>query len=127
MWTPVLQSIDNGTERFLVECELGLTTRFVRNVCDPVAEALSATKLSNATFGDIHAVKPAPNCIPDVVLLEVSNPRSPTRAGRLLSVGEPETFWTLPLEEYPVTSSLFERLNLEHHIGKCHCFGQGES
>jgi hypothetical protein len=63
---------------------------------------------------------------PDVVLLEASNPRSPTRAGRLLSVSELGTFWTLPLEEYPVTSSLFERLNLEHHISKCHCFGQGE-
>lgn len=100
MWRPVLQSIDNGSERFLVGCELGLTTRFVRNICDPVAETLSATRLSNVTFGDIHAVKPAPNCIPDVVLLEASNPRSPTRAERLLSVGELETFWTLPLEEY---------------------------
>lgn len=42
----------NG-ERYLTGNEPGLTTRFVRNLCDPVSEALSVTHLRQvmlATF-----------------------------------------------------------------------------
>lgn len=112
-----------GNERFLVGCELGLTTRFVRNVCDPVAKALSVTSLSDTIFGDIYAVEASPTTIPDVVLLNVPNPDSPTPGtARLICVGELKTFWTFRLENYPADSTIYRRLNLEHHIGKCYCF-----
>jgi hypothetical protein len=107
-------------ERFVVGNELGLTARFIRNVCDPVTKAFSVSSLSNLRFGDIHSVKLQPASFPDVIVLGFTNALAPVRQeGHLLVVGELKTFWTVELEQYPVTSTLMERRNLEHPIGKC--------
>jgi hypothetical protein len=105
-------------ERFVVGNELGLTSRFNRNVCDVVTKALSVSTLSHARFGDIQSVEPNTTLFPDVVALTFTNPQSPVRPeGHLLAAGELKTFWTVELENYPVTSELMARRNLEHHIG----------
>jgi hypothetical protein len=46
-------------EQYLVGNEIGLTARFVRHVCDPVAKALSVTSLQGLIFADIQSVRPA--------------------------------------------------------------------
>jgi hypothetical protein len=46
-------------EQYLVGNEIGLTARFVRHVCDPVAKALSVTSLQGLIFADFQSVRPA--------------------------------------------------------------------
>lgn len=56
---------------------------------------------------------------PDVTALFSPNPSSPTQAeGRPIAVEELKTFWTFPLEIYPVTSPVMGRRSLERPIGK---------
>lgn len=58
-------------ECYLTGNELGLTTRFARNLCDPVSEALSVTNMRDIMFGDIHSVRKTTMEIPDLVMVKL--------------------------------------------------------
>ena len=108
-------------ERYLTGNKLGLTARFVRNLCDPVSEALSVTHLHQFMFGDINSVRPATTDIPDLVILKVVDPEHPdSRTSTLEIVGELKTSWTFELEAFPVTvtSSIEDLGELERPVGK---------
>lgn len=96
---------------YCVGSELGLTTRFVRYVCDPVTKALSVSDLS-LQFGDMQSFRQHPLIIPDVTLAILGS--SPAR---LIAAGELKTWWTVNLEEITVMSDLDERRYLQPHIG----------
>lgn len=124
-----LQSMDlNGqvsliesrnAERYLTGNELGLTTRFVRNLCDPVSEALSVTHLRQVMFGDIHSIRTTTMEIPDLVMVKLVNPEQPNReTTTLVLVGEMKTWWTFELEQFPVSSPAEELGELERPVGK---------
>jgi len=94
----------NG-ERYLTGNEPGLTTRFVRNLCDPVSEALSVTHLRQVMFGDVYSIRKTTMEIPDLVMVKLVNPEQPNRETTILVlVGEMKTWWTLELELFPVSS-----------------------
>ena len=106
-------------ERYLTGNELGLTTRFARNLCDPVSEALSVTNMRDIMFGDIHSVRKTTMEIPDLVMVKLVNPEQPNRETTILVlVGDMKTYWTLELELYPVTSRVEELTELERPVGK---------
>ncbi|KAH1493479.1 hypothetical protein LV164_005532 [Aspergillus fumigatus] len=59
-------------EHYHVGNELGLTGRFNKYVCDPVAKVLSVTEHAHLTFGDFQAaVHTQCSDVPDVVVLSV--------------------------------------------------------
>lgn len=108
----------NG-EHYLTGSEPGLTARFVRNLCDPVSEALSVTHLHDIMFGDIHSVRRTTTEIPDLVMVKLVNPEQPNRATTtLVLVGEMKTWWTLELELFPVSSPVEELAELERPVGQ---------
>lgn len=108
----------NG-ERYLTANEPGLTARFVRNLCDPVSEALSVTHLRQVMFGDIHSVRKTTEEIPDLVMVKVVDPEQPSRQTTVLVlVGEMKTWWTFELELFPVSSPAEELAELERPVGK---------
>lgn len=99
-------------EKYVVGNELGLTARFVANVCDPVAKALSVTSEGHVRFGDIQAVKLGPTSFPGVTLLGLGSENT-----SLLALVELKPFWTFTLEQYPILSSLAVRRPLEPSMG----------
>ncbi|PGG96352.1 hypothetical protein AJ79_09625 [Helicocarpus griseus UAMH5409] len=104
-------------ELYAVANELGLTGRIQKNLCDPVAKALSVTDFSFIRFGDIQTVERSSG-LSDIVTLRLRN-ISPTESETsLIAAGELKTFWTLKLGQFPVNSELFYRRNLEPHIGQ---------
>lgn len=108
----------NG-EHYLTGNEPGLTTRFVRNLCDPVSEALSVTHLRQIMFGDIHSVRKTTMEIPDLVMVEVVNPEQPNRETTVLVLfGEMKTWRTFELELFPVSSPAEDLAELERPVGK---------
>ncbi|KAL4779635.1 hypothetical protein BJX76DRAFT_340249 [Aspergillus varians] len=112
-------SKSDDIERYIVANELGLTGRFVKNVCDPVTKALSVTELSNLGFGDVHSIEYVTAHIPDVIVLRRSNVQNLTREDlSITAVGEIKTYWTLGLQHFPITLPIARRLTLEPHIGQ---------
>lgn len=105
-------------ESYFVGSKLGLTTRFAVHVCDAVAKALSSTALP-LKFGDLQAVSPHPDGIPDVTLAIFRSPHPPSsRTATIIAAGELKTFWTLNLGEWTVNAPLQDRAYLEPFIGK---------
>lgn len=49
---------DDQSENFIVGCELGLTGRFSKHICDVVTKALPVTNLPNLKFGDYQVLEP---------------------------------------------------------------------
>lgn len=52
--------------------ELGLTARFVRDLCDPVSEALSVIH-RQVMFGDIHSIHSRTWETPSLVMVKLVN------------------------------------------------------
>lgn len=104
-------------DSYFVGCELGLTTRFARHVCEPVAKALSLSNLL-LKFGDLQALIPNALAIPDVALA-IFGPEIPPRTPRttLIAAGELKTWWTVNLGDVTVRSRLHRRAYLEPYVG----------
>ncbi|KAJ5948269.1 hypothetical protein N7466_001284 [Penicillium verhagenii] len=104
--------LNDETELYTVGNELGLTGRFVRNVCDPVIKALEPVLgMASIRFADFQAISTPEATIPDVCLgLIATRPRP----NNVHLVGEMKTPWTI-LDEYlhlnrPSTSPRLEPL-----------------
>jgi hypothetical protein len=98
-------------EHYHVGNELGLTGRFNKHVCDPVAKVLSVTEHAHLTFGDFQAaVHTQCSDVPDVVVLSV--PRL-----NVITVGGLKTFWTVLLEDYPVNRGPARIAPMQPHFG----------
>ena len=112
--------VTSEEERFIVANELGVTSRFIKNICDSVSSALSVTRLRDVFFGDIQSVNvAAPLRIPDVTVSRVTNPQSlQGNALRVVAVGELKTWWMIELEQFPITDPEPSLVHLENHIGK---------
>ncbi|ODM22862.1 hypothetical protein SI65_00451 [Aspergillus cristatus] len=54
---PVSKTDSSEGEKYLIRNKRGLATRFVHNVCDPVAKALSTTSYQDLVFGDVEGVQ----------------------------------------------------------------------
>ncbi|RDH27107.1 hypothetical protein BDQ94DRAFT_185222 [Aspergillus welwitschiae] len=99
-------------ETFAVGSELGLTGTIPKHICGAVTKALSFTSPSHLKSGDYQTIRPSESDkIPDLVMLTV--PRH-----KILLVGEIKTFWTVFLEDYPVTSGYATFVNLQHHFSQ---------
>jgi hypothetical protein len=104
--------LNDETELYMIGNELGLTGRFVRNVCDPVIKALEPVPgMASIRFADLQAISTPEYTIPDVCLgLIATRPRP----SNVHLVGEVKTPWTI-LDEYlhlnrPNTSARLEPL-----------------
>lgn len=101
------------SERFAIGCEPGLTTRFAKHVCDAVSKVMSVVPgLSHLTFGTYKAAVPTDSKkVPDIVLLLTPN-------WRIVLVGELKTYWTVSLQDHPVSDGPGGPLPLQPHLGK---------
>ncbi|OQE07677.1 hypothetical protein PENVUL_c012G08578 [Penicillium vulpinum] len=91
--------IKDESEIYVVGSELGLSGRFVRNLCDPVMQALMPLdQMSSVRFADIQALTPSGRTVPDVTFGLV-NPSFPRSTTGLYMVGEFETPWTVDVDE----------------------------
>lgn len=107
---PVTDDSDMN-EHYHVGNELGLTGRFNKYVCDPVAKVLSVTEHAHLTFGDFQAaVHTQCSDVPDVVVLSV--PKLD-----VIAVGELKPVWTVLLEEYPVNEGPANIVPMQPHFG----------
>lgn len=114
-----LVSDSSEPERYIVGNETGLTSRFVRNVCDPVAKALSVTDMNGIMFGDIQSVKPRTNFLPDIVIISSPTPHRPTtETNQLVAVGEMKTFWMFSLAKYPARLPVVDLRQMERVFGE---------
>ncbi|KAH1290382.1 hypothetical protein KXX30_006098 [Aspergillus fumigatus] len=108
---PVTDDSDMN-EHYHVGNELGLTGRFNKYVCDPVAKVLSVTEHAHLTFGDFQAaVHTQCSDVPDVVVLSV--PKLD-----VIAVGELKPVWTVLLEEYPVNEGPANIVPMQPHFGQ---------
>ncbi|KXG53960.1 uncharacterized protein PGRI_010100 [Penicillium griseofulvum] len=106
--------LNDETEPDTVGNELGLTGRFVCNLCDPVIKAITPLlNMAGLTFADIQALAYTEDVIPDVCLGIVS---SRANIDNVLMVGGIETPWTTRLQNMRLS-------NLGHALGNA--FFQG--
>ncbi|CAG7940607.1 unnamed protein product [Penicillium salamii] len=85
--------LNDETELYTVGNELGLTGRFVRNVCDPVIKALELVPgMASTRFADFQAISTAQMTVPDVCLGLVATGLDPHN---VYVVGEMKTPWTI--------------------------------
>ncbi|OOQ81584.1 hypothetical protein PEBR_42356 [Penicillium brasilianum] len=102
-----------GGEVYLVGNEIGLSSRFINNVCVPVAKILAHSSHPSLVIGDIQAF--ATQVIPDVAIgVTIDNDDS---ISEVKVVGEFKTFWTLGLAHLSV-SNRRSRLQLGPHLGQ---------
>lgn len=101
------------SERFAIGCELGLTTRFAKHLCDAVSKVMSVVPgISHLTFGTYKASVPTESKkVPDIVLLSTEN-------WRIVLVGEMKTYWTVFLAEHPISDGPGGLIPLQPHLGK---------
>lgn len=105
--------LNDETELYTVGNELGLTGRFVRNVCDPVIKALALVPgMASTRFADFQAISPPRKTTPDVCLGLVA---TSLRPGNVHLVGEIKTPWTIPDEDLYINGA--ESFHLEPLIG----------
>lgn len=58
---------NNETENYVVGSELGLSGRFVRNLCGAIIQALILLpEMSSVRFGDIKALTSSGGAVPDI-------------------------------------------------------------
>ncbi|KAJ5195840.1 hypothetical protein N7449_006319 [Penicillium cf. viridicatum] len=94
--TPITHEVafHDEDELYTVGNELGLTGRFIRNLCDPVMKALKPLPdMSSMRFADIQAICHASDVVPDVSLGLVNSERT---SDNVYLVGELKTSWTVP-------------------------------
>ncbi|KGO77680.1 hypothetical protein PITC_071640 [Penicillium italicum] len=88
--------LNDETEPYQVGSELGVTGRFVRNVCDPVVKAITPLPgMARITFADVQALACTGDVIPDVSLGLIQAVADPAN---ILMVGEIKTPWTTYLD-----------------------------
>lgn len=86
--------IHDETEVYTVGNEIGVSGRFIRNICDPVMKALKPLHVMNEIrFADYQAISIPDDNIPDVCLGVVSVNPTPDNVSL---VGEFKTPWTSP-------------------------------
>ncbi|KAJ5333113.1 hypothetical protein MYU51_005099 [Penicillium brevicompactum] len=86
-------SLNDETELYTVGNELGLTGRFVRNVCDPVIKALEPVQgMASIRFADFQAISTPEDTVPDVCLGLVGTSPHPDHVHL---VGEMKTPWSI--------------------------------
>lgn len=82
------------TELYTVGNELGVSGRFVRNLCDPVMKALEPLpSMASIRFADFQAISTPGDVVPDVCLGLVAVVPTPDNVHL---VGEVKTPWTIP-------------------------------
>lgn len=82
------------TELYTVGNELGLSGRFVRNVCDPVMKALQPLpRMASIRFADFQAISTPEEIVSDVCLGLIATDPTPKN---VRVVGELKTPWTIP-------------------------------
>lgn len=85
--------IHDETELYTVGNQLGVTGRFVRNLCDPVMKALEPLPgMASIRFADFQAISTSGDIVPDVCLGLIAV--DPT-ADNVYLVGELKTPWTI--------------------------------
>ncbi|CAG7998639.1 unnamed protein product [Penicillium salamii] len=85
--------LNDETELYTVGNELGLTGRFVRNVCDPVIKALELVPcMASIRFADFQAISTLQRTVPDVCLGLVATGLGPAN---VYLVGEMKTPWAI--------------------------------
>lgn len=103
-----------GGEVYLVGNEIGLSGRFINNVCVPVAKVLANSSQSSLVIGDVQAFLLTPEVVPDVSIgVTMKNDDGITE---VKVVGEFKTFWTLELAELSVSDPI-SRVQLAPHLG----------
>ncbi|KAJ9483097.1 hypothetical protein VN97_g10317 [Penicillium thymicola] len=103
--TPITHEvpINNESESYVVGSELGLSGRFVRNLCDPVIQALMPLpEMSSVRFADIQALSFSARVVPDVAFGLVVNPESSAFLDGISMVGEFKTPWTVDFHEMEI-------------------------
>lgn len=101
-------------EYYVVGAKRSIFGRFIYNACEPVARALYRTDLRKVTFGDLGCIGHKGPLLSGVSIF-LDDPKATD--AHSLAVGVFQPFWNYPLEEYPVTSPLEIRRDLEHEIG----------
>ncbi|PKX97569.1 uncharacterized protein P174DRAFT_449176 [Aspergillus novofumigatus IBT 16806] len=82
------------TELYTVGNELGVSGRFVRNLCDPVMKALAPLPgMASIRFADFQASSTSEDVVPDVCLGLIAIDPTPDN---VYLVGELKTPWTIP-------------------------------
>lgn len=118
-------SITNNAEGelYYVGNELGLTGRFVQNVGVAVTKAFkhgssNASTLSHLRFADYHSTGLTGTLFPDVTIVkDIFNEYNDIIGCELRVAGEIKTFWTLPLQDIPVTADPTIKIQLELPVG----------
>lgn len=109
-----------GEQSYIVGNKFGLTTQFVRHVCEPVAKALSVTPLKGILFGDAEIADPLLFDGPDITLfgeMPKTGPENWNRTRRpVIAVGKVKTFWTFG-PQYLACRAFYLNDLLEQPIG----------
>jgi hypothetical protein len=90
--------IHNESEVYVVGSKLGISGRFVRNLCDPVTEALRPLSQTSVRFGDIQALIPTARAVPDIAFGLLGTGFTASYKG-IYMVGEYKTPWTVYPDE----------------------------
>lgn len=98
-------SMNKKNESYVVGCELGLSGRFVRNLCDPVIQALILLpEMYCVRFGDIQALTSG-GVVPDIAFDPVVDLESSSSIEDISLVGEFKTPWTVAFEHVEINRS----------------------
>jgi hypothetical protein len=104
------------SEVYLVGNQIGLSGRFINNVCVPVGKVLARSSQPSLVIGDIQAFAITAETIPDVSIgVTINNDDSLTE---VKVVGKFKTFWTLELAQWSV-SNIQSRVQLGPNLGTC--------
>lgn len=100
-------------EVYLVGNEIGLSGRFVNNVCEPVAKILVHASQPALVMGDIQAFRgPTSNVIPDISIGVTLSSNNSNPQAKI--VGELKTFWTVTLDQFSLSDPVLLPLILPH-------------
>ncbi|CAG8902924.1 unnamed protein product [Penicillium egyptiacum] len=101
---------------YLVGNEIGLSGRFVNNVCEPVAKILVRASQPATVMGDIQAFEaPTSDVIPDIsigVTLFSNDSQAQVKI-----VGELKTYWTVALDRFSLSDPVI-LLQFLPHLGQ---------
>jgi hypothetical protein len=102
-------------EVYLVGNEIGLSARFINNVCEPVAKVLARASQPSVVIGDIQAFQvETSDIMPDITIGVTSHNDDSQSAVKI--VAELKTFWIVALARFSV-SSYMSRTQLAPHLG----------